>query len=31
MSHRSWTLAVLALQLAVAAVNAASAVEILSQ
>ncbi|KAI3547780.1 integral membrane protein [Colletotrichum abscissum] len=31
MSHRSWTLGVLALQLAVAAVNAASAVEILSQ
>ncbi|KAK1656649.1 hypothetical protein BDP55DRAFT_669921 [Colletotrichum godetiae] len=31
MSHRSWTLAVLVLQLAVAAVNAASAVEILSQ
>ncbi|KAK1490788.1 integral membrane protein [Colletotrichum abscissum] len=31
MSHRFWTLGVLALQLAVAAVNAASAVEILSQ
>ncbi|KAL4403331.1 integral membrane protein [Colletotrichum abscissum] len=31
MSHRFWTLGVLVLQLAVAAVNAASAVEILSQ